>query len=121
MSGILLDEHMPKWWPAAIRQLQPHLEIWRINDGAAPPVNSPDSQILEWCESCDAILLTNNRSSMPGHLIDHIGSGRHVPGIFIVDPGLDIVVLATTLSYILGAMLPNEFEDQITYPPLIVV
>ena len=44
-----------------------------------------------------------------------------MPGIFIVDPGLDIVVLATTLAYIVGAMLPDEFEDQITYPPLIIV
>ena len=120
MICFLLDQHLPVWWPATIMRLEPSVVVWRINDDVAPPEHSLDPVILDWCESQDANLLTNNRSTMPGHLADHIASGRHIPGIFIVEAQLDITILATSLAYIAGAMLPDEFQDQIVYPPLIV-
>jgi hypothetical protein len=119
MIGFLLDQHLPKWWKASIARLQPTVTAWRINDGIAPPEHSHDTVLLDWCESYDANLLTNNRSTMPGHLADHVAAGRHVPGIFIVHAQLDITILANSLAYIAGVMFPDEFQDQIVYPPLI--
>ncbi|MEH1806448.1 hypothetical protein [Nostoc sp.] len=34
--------------------------------------------------------MTNNRKSMPGHLADHLASGRHIPGIFTIDANQSI-------------------------------
>ncbi len=119
MNGYLLDQHLPIWWPATMMRLQPSVVVWRINDGVAPPDDTLDPDILDWCEAHDAILLTNNRSTMPAHLADHIATGRHVPGIFLVHAQLDVTILANSLAYIAGAMLPDEFQDQILYPPLI--
>ena len=116
--GFLFDEHLALWWRGAILRLQPHLRLWYINDPGAPPLQSPDPVLLDWCERNGCYLLTNNRSSMPGHLADHNAQGRHIPGIFIVDPTLNITDLANELALIDGASLPDEYQDQIRFLPL---
>jgi hypothetical protein len=72
---------------------------------------------LEWCEENNYLLLTNNRQSMPQHLADHISRGRHIPGVFVVDPSLDVQEIAELLALIAGAGLENEYQDQIRYLP----
>src|SRR6476619_4326159 len=99
-EGFLLDEQLPAWWRGVIRRLQPQLRILRIGDPSAPVLHSLDPLILDWCEMNNYYLLTNNRSTMPGHLADHNARGRHVPGIFMVDPATSITDLANDLSLI---------------------
>ena len=65
--------------------------------------------------SCNSEL----RSTMPGHLADHLATGRHVPGIFLISKALDVAILTVSLPLIVGASLPNEYQDQIVYPPLL--
>jgi hypothetical protein len=98
-EGFLLDEQLPAWWRGVIRRLQPQLRI------------------LDWCEMNNYYLLTNNRSTMPGHLADHNARGRHVPGIFMVDPATSITDLANDLSLIEGAAFPGEYQDQFRHLP----
>ena len=81
-------------------------------------MRSPDPNILEWCATNDFFLVTNNRHSMPPHLSAHVAGGRHVPGIFVADPGMDISDVATDLSLIEGASLPGEFQDEIRFLPI---
>jgi Domain of unknown function (DUF5615) len=114
----LLDEHLPKWWRREIVVREPGLEVWRVGDLLAPPLRSSDPVILEWCETHGFVLVTNNRKSMPQHLADHCAKGRHVPGIFVVDPGLNINELAEDLILIAAASLEQEYQDQIRYLPM---
>ena len=81
-------------------------------------MQSPDPDILVWCETRDFFLLTNNRHSMPQHLADHVARGHHVPGIFVVRPSMALDALATQLGLIEGASLPDEFQDQIRFLPI---
>lgn len=117
IAGYLLDEHLPKWWPREIIRLATGLSVWRLGDPEAPPLGSPDAAILEWCEEKNCMFLTNNRESMPGHLADHVRRGRHVPGIFVLDPERNIIKLAVALELIAGASFVNEYQDQINYFP----
>jgi hypothetical protein len=117
IAGYLLDEHLPGWWRREIMVRAPDLHVWRIGDPDAPPLESPDGLLLEWCELQDALLLTNNRRSMPRHLREHLAAGRHVPGILTVEPDMQIDELAEGLLLIRGAALVNEFQDQIRYFP----
>lgn len=82
-----------------------------------PPLAAPDPEILEWCERNDFILLTNNRSTMPGHLADHMAAGRHVPGVFPVSPRSHVIGLADDLALIAGASLPGEYRELILEMP----
>jgi Domain of unknown function (DUF5615) len=120
VTGFLLDENLPAWWPAAILAAQPQLRLWIIGDGIAPSKQTLDPAILTWCEANDAALLTNNRRSMPGHLADHVAAGGHVPGIFLVDPQVSLPVLATSLAFVAGASLVDQHVDQLTFLPLIL-
>ena len=79
---------------------------------------SPDPVILEWCETRGFLLITDNRSSMPGHLANHVSRGRHVPGILLVPRTIPIRLLADELALIAGAGLPGDFDDRIRNLPL---
>ena len=121
MIGFLFDENLPGWWLRAVLQREPQLRLWEVGDGYAPPKQSVDPVLLHWCELNDVALLTDNRTSMPIHLADHVAARRHVPGIFTVSPKESLIILATSLVYVVGASLPDEFRDQISYLPRIVL
>ena len=105
--AFLLDEQLPKWWRRQLIRLQPQLMIWGMGDQPAPALGAADPFILEWCEVHNSYLVTNNRKTMPTHLADYLARGRHMPGIFVVDPGMHIVAVANELSLIDGASLPE--------------
>jgi hypothetical protein len=121
IRGFLLDEHLPKWWRRELRRAAPDLNVWRVGDPDAPPLGSFDRVLLEWCEEHDFLFLTNNRKSMPQHLADHVAEGRHMPGVFVVNPSMSMLKLAGTLNLIAGASLEDEYRDQIQYLPALEV
>jgi hypothetical protein len=114
----LLDENLPRWWAPTLLRLQPGLTLWPIGDPGAPPRGTLDPAILDWCETHDFILVTNNRRSMPGHLADHLAAGRHVPGILLIDVGMTAAELANELGLIAGAGRPEDFRDLILNLPI---
>jgi hypothetical protein len=118
MGDFLLDEHLPPWWAAALMRSQPGLNLWHIGDPGAPPNGTLDPAILDWCESRNFILVTNNRHSMPGHLTDHLAAGRHVPGILVIDPWMTVAGLADELAVIAGAGRPEDIRDLILNLPV---
>ncbi len=76
----LLDENVAFALQLALRGHDPDLTVWAIGEPGAPPRGTLDPDILRWCEEHDFVLVTNNRRTMPEHLIAHLSSGRHVPG-----------------------------------------
>jgi hypothetical protein len=116
--GVLLDEHYPDWWPGTVTAAVPWLVVRCIGGPDAPPLGTKDPQILEWLEANQFVLVTDNRSTMPGHLNDFTALGRHIHGIFIADKEFDVRLLCAELEMIVGASLPGEFQDQVRYLPL---
>lgn len=114
----LLDEHVDPRLRRAIEQHSPEIVVWRIGDPGAPAFQASDPDILIWCEANGCILVTNNRSSMPVHLQDHLAAGRHVPGVFILHPDMGIGKTAEELALIWGASEPDEYFDRLTYLPV---
>ncbi|MEH2035314.1 hypothetical protein [Nostoc sp.] len=62
--------------------------------------------------------MTNNRKSMPGHLADHVASGRHIPGIFTINANQSIGQTVEELIIIVEASFEDEYQDRIEYLPL---
>lgn len=120
MSEIrfLLDEHVDPRLRKATKQVAAEVVVWRIGDPTAPASGTLDDEILCWCEEQDFSLVTNNRASMPVHLQDHLAAGRHVPGIFILNPKMSFSETADELVLIWGATQAEEFLDQIHYLPI---
>ncbi len=77
---------------------------------------TPD--LLLWCEAEHFALVTNNRATMPVHLREHLAGGRHMPGIFMLNPGMSIGQIIEELADIAGASWVEEYEDRISFLPV---
>ena len=114
----LIDENVNPLYPNQIRRREPGIVIQVVGEPETPPKGTLDPEILCWCEERQFVLVTNNRTSMPVHLSDHIALGRHIPGIFILNPNLTI---GENLEELILAALPSEddeYQDRIVYLPL---
>jgi hypothetical protein len=115
---FLLDENMDPTFRVQLGRLLPELVVWRVGDAGAPPLRTPDPDILVWCEENEFHLVTNNRKSMPVHLERHLNAGRHIPGILTIDLTVSIGLLLQELKDIVELSLENEYRDRIEYVPL---
>jgi hypothetical protein len=86
-----------------------------VGDITAPPKGTLDPEILIWCKEYDCILVTNNRKSMPVHLVDHIASKHHIPSIFILSPKLSIGENLDQLILITEGSFETEYQDRIEF------
>lgn len=114
---FLLDEHLPHALVDSVKQYNKEIDILRIGLGDAPPLGTPDPEILLYCEATQRVLVTDNRASMPGHETDHFAAGRHHWGIFEINRGLSIGQMAYQLSMFWGASEAEEWIDNFVYLP----
>ena len=116
--SYLLDENVDKVYLRQFIRQNPNLIMWVVGDPGAPSRGTLDPEILCWCEEYNFVLVTNNRTSMPVHLKDHITQGRHIPGIFILNDKLSIGQTINELILIAEASFNDEYQDQIINLPL---
>ncbi|MBN1873390.1 MAG: DUF5615 family PIN-like protein, partial [Anaerolineae bacterium] len=109
MTGFLVDENLSPAICAQLQRCEPRIATLAVGQPGAPGKSTPDAQILEWLETQDYFLITNNRASMPGHLRDHLHAGRHIPGIFIVPFPLQIGRLIDLLHLIWELTITHIF------------
>jgi hypothetical protein len=114
----LIDENVNPLYPKQIRQREPNVIVQVVGEPQTPPKGTLDPEILCWCEEYQFILVTNNRTSMPVHLVDHTSLGRHIPGIFTLNPNLSIGENLEELIFAALASEEDEYQDQIIYLPL---
>lgn len=113
--SYLLDENLDVVYHTALLRREPTRVVWRVGTFGAPPKGTSDSDILIWCERNRFILVTNNRRTMPVHLGEHLEQGRHVPGIFVLNPDMSIGETIQELLIIWGASDEKEYHDNIWY------
>jgi hypothetical protein len=115
---FLLDEHINRAIQRQLRRRNPDLEVLAIGDLGTPPTGISDPDLLNWVEENGYILVTENRSTMPMHLFNHFNSGRHVPGIFWVRPGVGIGRIIEELYLIWVTSTAEEYRDCSLFIPL---
>jgi len=114
----LLDENVPHAIRDALLRCNPGIDIHAVGHETAPPLGMPDTEILCWIEQEGYILVTFNRSTMPQHLREHLGTGRHIPGILILPRKYTIGGIIDDLLLIWEVAYPDEYQDKIIYLPL---
>jgi hypothetical protein len=120
MSEIfyLLDENVDPVYRSGLLEREPQITIWRVGTPGLPPLGTLDPEILVWCEENGFLLVTNNRTSMPEHLLNHINTGRHIPGILVINPKMSIGETIEELLLIWGASSADEYQDRIIHLPV---
>src|SRR6266851_3783866 len=81
---FLIDEDTPPYLADALIQKEPAVDICRVGGPGAPPFRALDPDLLVAAESLGRVLITNDKSTMPGHLVDHFLSGRHTAGVMLL-------------------------------------
>ncbi|MCL1464612.1 DUF5615 family PIN-like protein [Argonema galeatum] len=114
----LLDENVDPSYKIQLHRRNPDIVMWIVGEPGTPPRGTLDPEILCWCEEHDFVLVTNNRTSMPVHLTDHIAIGRHIPGIFILNPKLSMGQTIEDFIFIAEASFENEYQDRIVNLPV---
>ena len=117
----VLDENVP----AAVRKaIQIHntssinpLDAISVGDPPDLPLGTDDSTLLLWAELEGRILVTLDENTMPRHLADHLASGHHSPGIFMIRKRSLIPKLVFTLVLAAYAGDPDHYRDRIEYIP----
>src|SRR5262249_14960299 len=120
LAGFVLDEHLRRrLWRAIPGTQCPRRGPVGCRSRRRPdlPLGSDDATILLWAERQNRILVSLDRSTMAGHLAEHLQAGHHVPGIFLVrlksNPAevIEYLVLATYASDL------SEWQDWINFIP----
>ena len=110
---FLLDEHLKR----AIQEQLPDMHVRLIGDEGVPPLASPDPDILTWIERNNYILITNNRTTMPRHLTEHLQAGGHVPGILCFPQRTSIGTYIKELRSVWESFRTEQYQDVIQYLP----
>lgn len=114
----LLDENVDPIYKTQLHRQNPDIVMWVVGEPGTPSRGTLDPDILCWCEDYNFVLVTNNRTSMPVHLTEHIAAGRHVPGIFILNPKLSMGQTIEDLIFVAEASFENEYQDRIVNLPV---
>jgi hypothetical protein len=114
----LLDEHVDPRLRKGLKRRAPEITVWCIGDAGAPSPGTPDPQILQWCEARSFILVTDNRKTMPFHLVEHLAAGAHVQGVFVLGGKLNMGEIIEELLLVWTATSADNHRDQIRYLPV---
>jgi hypothetical protein len=115
---FLLDENVDRAVQRQLRRLDAAISVLLIGDHSAPPKGTLDHELLLWLEANGYILITNDRSTMPEHLVEHYRQAHHIPGIFWLRPNASIGEVIETLHLIWVASDASEYMDRMLYIPL---
>jgi hypothetical protein len=89
----------------------------RVGNLADLPLQTPDTLIIALAEQAGRILLTYDESSIPGHWLDHLRSGRHSPGVFIVRANIALPLILEAMVIVAHASESSEWIDRFEYIP----
>lgn len=117
----LIDENVDSVYPKQLRRRESELIVRVVGELDSPPLGTLDPEILIWCEMREFILVTNNRTSMPVHLVNHVNQNHHIPGIFILNPNLSIGDNLVELIVIAKGSFDDDYQDRIIHLPLTTI
>ena len=119
--GFLLDEHLrgPLWTMIQRHNLSSdlQLDIVRVGDIADLPLGTLDGELLLWAEHENRILVTEDKRTMPRHLAEHLASGHHSLGVFVVRAGFSWGDVLDALVLVAHAGDPADYLDVVTFLP----
>ena len=96
----LLDENLPPRVKLGLQRLNSQIDVLRVGDGGAPPLETKDPEILQYLEVHQRLLVTRNRANMPAHLEKYWNDGGHLWGLFWVRSNTQAGLLIQELHFI---------------------
>jgi hypothetical protein len=108
----LIDENLSTRLKGAIQRIEPLVDVLRVGDQGAPPLGTLDPDVLIYLTATRRLLVTDNRKSMPKHLVDHAAAEFQHWGIFVVSKDAPIGALADELYLYWEVSEAEEWIDR---------
>src|SRR5687768_12221715 len=99
MSAVafLIDECVPASFLHGVHSRAPYIQVSQVGSSGMPTKRTPDSDVLIYCEEQELALISTDYRTLPTHATNHVCSGRHTWGIFILRPGIRFDMLLDDL------------------------
>jgi Domain of unknown function (DUF5615) len=114
---LLFDEHVGRSLASALRRKEPTIDIVRVGMSGAPPIGTPDPDLLIAAETKKRVLITKDAKSMKRHANNHLAAGRHTGGVFVLQKGFPLRRYTEELLLIWYASSAEEWRDVFDYTP----
>jgi hypothetical protein len=101
---------------AGLQARLPKLDVVRVQD--TKMYQAPDPKLLEWLADEQRILLTHDVKTIPRYVYERVKLGQVVPGVIEVHYDTPIGQAIDELEILIGASLPEDFENQVKYVPI---
>jgi hypothetical protein len=118
--AFLLDENIPPAVAEAIRIADPAITLLQVgHEPDAPVKGTLDPELLVFAENHGLTLVTFDKRSMTGHVVNHLVVDRHTWGVLIFPKGnqLSAGKVAEELLIIWACSQKEEWIDQIVFLP----
>lgn len=116
MLRLVSDEDFDGRITKGLRRKQPDLDLVRVQDVALR--ERPDERILEWAAFEDRVLLTHDRTTIPGHVKQRLAADLPVTGAIIVSQWMKIGHAIDEIRLVVACSHPDEWTDRILFVPL---
>jgi hypothetical protein len=93
------------------------LEAVCVGDSLDLPLGASDPDVLLWSERETRVLVTLDKTTMPGHLNQHLQAGRHSPGVMVLRHGYSVPRLVAFRVLAAYASDPLDWQDQVQFIP----
>ena len=118
---FVLDENQRGLlWRAVVRHNQAGvypLDVVRVGDSPDLPLGSIDADILLWSEREERILVSFDKTTLAGHLANHLQAGHHCPGVFMLRRGSRLSQVVDHLALVAFASDAWEWQDRVEFIP----
>ncbi len=114
---FLIDENLPPRLKLAVQRTHPDIDILRVGDRDAPPLETLDPEILQYLEDHQRTLITANRKSMPDHAKAHWENGGELWGLFWVREDTSLADLVEYLVIMWEIYEVEELENWLDWIP----
>lgn len=111
------DEHVRRGLADALWHREAAVEFVFVGDEGCPPFGTPDPELLSYAEAHKLALVTADRKTMPDHVQDHLATGGHVWGVFLIQRGATWADLIEDLLLIWSASNAEDWCDHLERLP----
>lgn len=112
---LVADENFDGRILRALLRRIPDLDIVRAQDTSL--LSAEDSDLLVWAAAERRIVLTHDVTTLVGHAVQRVRSGKIMPGVVIVRRPRAIGELVDDLEILILAGRPEELDRQIVFLP----
>ena len=117
--SFLFDEHVPPSLAGAVYSLEPAVVIAAVGQPNAPPKGTPDPDVLDYAGQMDALVVSQDRSTMVRFAVDRITAGLPMAGLLIIPSDqASRKQVAEDMVLIWSITTPEEWHNRIEYLPL---